>query len=1078
MTSDTSSDRELLYSEVTDAIMAELRSGRQPDLALLANRYPSLAGELAMHVGQLASILRAESALDQLPRRLGDFWLLRELGRGGMGVVYEADQLSRQQRVAVKVLPAGAIGRTLRLQRFRHEIQAAAQLHHPHIVPVLAVSAEGESSYYAMPFIDGPSIAELMRQQRLSGSMTRDGARFRAAAKWGQQAAEALHYAHEMGVVHRDVKPANLLLDSRGDIWVTDFGLARMRGEVELTATGDTVGTLRYMSPEQAKGARGVADHRVDVYGLGVTLYEFLTLEPAVPGEERGELLRRLLYEEPRPPRCIDPTIPHDLETIVLKAMRHDSSERYATAAELAADLGRYLAGQPIQARRPTRRQRAQAWIRRHTFGVAAALGILLFVCGVLSVSTALTVRAYGEAKRKQNDAEQQRVYAEKQKNYAEKQTKFAEKQREYAEERKEYAERSRAVARRAVDQVLTGVVKDWLEGNAKLEPVQKQLLEQLLTCCQELSDEDATDTEAKMRVAEALHYAGAIAFRLGRHDQGRRTNEQALAVLAELDHDVALDSTRQFLRAKCLDRVALAQYAVGNYDQAEHSLREAIALVESLLAKSPNEPIYRRQCAVMLLNFGYVLRNARRDRDEANRSYDRAIQFLTSLLEEKPANPHLSFLLASARSDQAGMFLEIGRLAEAKSAAQNAVSACRKLLIDFPNDADGLDRLAITLVAQASILMRGGQFSEAVLSAQEGASVSARLAADNPRYPPYREQQVVALGVLADACMRTGQIAEAERASTTAVEIIRPLVKEHSDVVKLRTLLAESLLRVGWCAFRTGRRANAESAYREGIELLFQLLHDGRSHDDVCRQHLAKALPSLRLVQGGNEQFALTAEFQQQVMGNLRKLAGLEPEDRAWRIAMSETLGFLGAVNLRMGRPNEAEQYYRQQLEFLKQFAHPIAVGQSPATTNLAWFLADCPLKSLRDPQQALKLAQQSWDATTTKTPAHRLVLACANNALARYDEAAKLLEPLVNSAPASSIDLWRHWAIAQYHLGHKDEAREALHKIVQVLRASGQVVIEHQLLLREANEILGNPEPTLSALPASVAKNLSQNK
>src|SRR5262249_9050228 len=158
-------------------------------------------------------------------------------------------------------------------------------------------------------------------QYRTSGSRPTDPARFRKAAAWAVQAAEALHYAHQVGVVHRDVKPSNLLTDSHGELWVADFGLARLQGEAELTATGELVGTLRYMSPEQAQGGRGVADHRVDIYGLGVTLYELLPLEPAVPGEDRGGLLRRLLEDEPTLPRAIDPTIPHDLETIVLKAL-------------------------------------------------------------------------------------------------------------------------------------------------------------------------------------------------------------------------------------------------------------------------------------------------------------------------------------------------------------------------------------------------------------------------------------------------------------------------------------------------------------------------------------------------------------------------------------------------------------------------------------------------------------------------------------------------------------------------------------------------------------------------------------
>ncbi len=344
-------------------------------------------------------------------RRLGDFRLIREVGRGGMGVVFEACQVSLNRRVAVKILPSAAACDPRRLRRFGLEAQAAASLQHPHIVPILTVGDEEGVPYYAMPFIEGRDLGRILRgHRRPEGPTTNldddpeptppDGPRlwglaspstwaddpsaelpmtaepepgrsadepltdwdpamasgrgletFREVARLGRQAADALAHAHEVGIVHRDIKPANLLVDRRGHLWVTDFGLARLQAEGDLTATGDLVGTLRYMSPEQLRGGRTPADHRTDVYALGATLYELATLEPAFPETDRSELLRKILHESPRPPRQVCPSVPRDLERVILKAMAREPSDRYVSAGELADDLGRFLDGEPVRAR-------------------------------------------------------------------------------------------------------------------------------------------------------------------------------------------------------------------------------------------------------------------------------------------------------------------------------------------------------------------------------------------------------------------------------------------------------------------------------------------------------------------------------------------------------------------------------------------------------------------------------------------------------------------------------------------------------------------------------------------------------
>jgi WD40 repeat protein/serine/threonine protein kinase len=328
---------------------------------------------------------------------IGDFRVVRELGRGGMGIVYEAIQVSLGRRVALKILRGSAALDPKSLRRFQVEAQAAASLRHPHIVPVFAYGSENGIAYYAMQYIECDDLARIMSAQRQGEGtasqrgedglvatrkplLDRGSSFQRDVARLARQAATALEHAHAHDVLHRDVKPSNLLIDEKGDIWITDFGLASMSGSHDLTQTGEALGTPRYMSPEQAEGRRTPLDGRTDIYSLGATLYEILTLAPPFRGDDRLDLLRRIALEDPIPPRKIDPTISVDLETIVLKAMAKAPADRYATAADLADDLSRFLDDRPIRARRPSLLNRAGKWIRRHRtlMTAAGATGLVL----------------------------------------------------------------------------------------------------------------------------------------------------------------------------------------------------------------------------------------------------------------------------------------------------------------------------------------------------------------------------------------------------------------------------------------------------------------------------------------------------------------------------------------------------------------------------------------------------------------------------------------------------------------------------------------------------------------------------
>jgi serine/threonine protein kinase/WD40 repeat protein/tetratricopeptide (TPR) repeat protein len=380
--------------------------------------------------------------------RLGEYRLLREVGRGGMGVVYEAEQVSLGRRVALKILPAHAWAHPSYPERFRREAQAAARLHHSNIVPVFGVGEAEGVHYYAMQFIQGDSLDRVLRDlcrlrdargeptvdhvpppgdvpaersgdsatgaaeqttppsgTRAALSSSSEPEYFRAVARVGVQVADALAYAHRQGVLHRDIKPSNLLLDLHGTIWVTDFGLAKVADGDELTRTGDVVGTLRYMAPERFNG---VSLPQGDVYSLGLTLYELLTLRPAFAEPDRHRLIQRIGSADPTPPRAVQPRVPRDLETIVLKASARDPAQRYPTAGDLAEDLRRFIDDRPVQARRASVRERLWRWCRRNP--VVAVLGTAVVVLLLLAtVSATLTARQAQELAR----SEGQRAEAE-----------------------------------------------------------------------------------------------------------------------------------------------------------------------------------------------------------------------------------------------------------------------------------------------------------------------------------------------------------------------------------------------------------------------------------------------------------------------------------------------------------------------------------------------------------------------------------------------------------------------------------------------------------------------------------------
>jgi hypothetical protein len=486
-----------LLNRLAEEFAERYRRGQRPSLQEYLDRHPALADEIRDLFPALAEVERAEADRPEpvghrpevnVPplRRVGDYRILRTIGEGGMGVVYEAEQVSLGRRVALKVLSRQTLGDARAQERFRREARSAARLHHTNIVPVFEVGQEGDVCYYAMQLIQGQGLDQVVLEVRrlralsganpggmlpatatirapdydaqrtgaisqaaqsllldrfdppalaaddsvgpacraghegqvplgkrdlpvgtaatsalgngrsgLSGIEAGHGPYFRSVARVGQQTALALAHAHARGIVHRDVKPSNLLLDESGVVWVTDFGLAKTE-EDNLTRTGDLPGTLRYMSPERFDGQ---CDVRADVYAPGLTLYELLVLAPAFPASDRLKLLEQIRSHEPARPRALDPRVPRDLETVVLKAIDKDPRRRYQSAEELAEDLRCFLADEPIRARRARLPERLGRWCRHNpaVAGLLAAVALVLLLGTGVASFFALRAQAHAE---------------------------------------------------------------------------------------------------------------------------------------------------------------------------------------------------------------------------------------------------------------------------------------------------------------------------------------------------------------------------------------------------------------------------------------------------------------------------------------------------------------------------------------------------------------------------------------------------------------------------------------------------------------------------------------------------------
>jgi serine/threonine protein kinase len=787
--SDAASEVERIVDDFAD----RCARGESPDIETFIANHPAWAEQLREILPLIVAMddCNTSSTAADLPddRELGDYHLLRQIGRGGMGVVYEARQVSLDRRVALKILPATA-GVTGRQQmRFELESRAAARLHHSNIVPVFGVGDHNGQKYYVMQLIDGCGLDEVinvLRHRRslsesgnreqaaesersamvaaaasflLSDSTHADGSRSRltpappaAAADTGLsdrqrtssgylrnitsvgiQIADALHYAHTQGVLHRDVKPSNLMLDADGQVWIMDFGLAKDRDSHDLTRTGDVVGTLRYMAPERF---RGESDARSDVYSLGLTLYELMLLQPAFQAVDRARLIQQLTSESPPRPRRVCRGFPRDLETIVLKAIEHSPNRRYATAAELRDDLQRYLEGRTIRARRAAPVDHIIKWMLREPVVATLTITVLLtMLVGLAGISW-----QWREAVAARGDAEQNFVAANQQRT-------AANEARQIAEDNEQAAHASLRRAIQAVDAMLTSVARVELNGVPRMDRVRQELLTEALTILQQLLTESPDSELLQFETAKAYSRVADIYQLLGSYLEAEQSFERALTLLEQLAATSDAPQYRYQLATTLNHRAQLANL-VGD-GSAEDWLKQALAIRTEVVSQEPRNLQWRLALAGDKTDLATELSRKRRYQD-ADPIFRDAIGLCESLLQQDAQSIETLIQLATSYTNHGNLMRRVSRHSAAHELYAQGLDIRRALVAAHPDRPDLLEDLAISYNNLGFLERLRRRRPQAIALYQKSLQLREQLTSNHPDVPSYRKRLAFACAVLA----------------------------------------------------------------------------------------------------------------------------------------------------------------------------------------------------------------------------------------------------------------------------------------------------------------------------------------
>jgi serine/threonine protein kinase len=936
-------DRLELLDRLADEFMDRYRRGERPSPDEFARRHPELAEDIRQLFPALAMV---EQPLQELAGaapvgQVAGYQLLRELGRGGMGVVYEAEQLSLGRRVALKVLRLDTVREPRAVLRFRREAQAAARLHHTNIVPVFEVGQDGDTAFYAMQLIDGHGldrvIEELRRQPPATGaepttipgpgaaelahslrtgsfhrtptpdldpatpdaalppaalpfspasSAVAAGAFYHEVARMGEQVASALAYAHARGVVHRDVKPSNLLLDAAGVVWVADFGLAKADDSDNLTHTGDLVGTLRYVAPERFEGRTGPA---ADVYALGLTLYELLTLRPAFGARDRLELIEQIKNQEPPRPRSLRPAIPRDLETVVLKAMSKDPQRRYPSAQALADDLRRWRAGEPVLARPVGPMGRAWRWARRYP----AVAGLLALVLLVLAAGTAVSLLFALEARRQAADARL-----------------------------KETAEaQARRRTRAALDEMSSQLIEDWLTRRGPLEPAQRAFLDKALEHYEAFAAESGNSEEVRAGVADAYLRVGKIRQKLGQNAKAEEAYRRAQEVSAALHADFPTQPQYRQQLGHSLVRLGMVLLATGRPQEAEAAHNQAIAVLGPLAADFPAVCEYRTELGWAYYRLGLLYSRLGRPK-QTQAAYRDALAVQKALADEFPTQPRHRFDAAQTNYQLGTLLHDTGSPQEAESAYRETLALYKPLTRDLHAEPQFRFAQANCCNSLAVLLKDAGRPKEAEAAFHDALDIQKRLSADFPAVPEYRQWLARSHTNLGALLVQLDRLKEAEAAYHEALALQKALAAEFPEVHQFRFELAATHNNLAGMLQKAGRLRQAQAAYRETLAIKERLAAEFPGVFEY-RPSLARTLTNLAELSRTLEDYSAARRLLEQAWPHLQEALKINPRHAAARLVSCKNRQLLSVTLLDLGEHAGAA---RAAAELLRAACDPAA--------------------------------------------------------------------------------------------------------------------------------------------------------
>ena len=831
--------------DLADEFARRCRTGSCPSVTQYAESHPELADEIrdvfpAIAAMELASrreqLDRADTRrlheIDQrLLDRLGDYRIIRQIGRGGMGVVYEAIQVSLGRTVALKVLTANVAHAPKQLARFQRKAQAAAMLHHTNIVPIFGVGFDDGLHYYVMQYIDGISLDRLIHgyptsrdviashdgeacdemdpRGKAAALRTTSSRRWRLITSYGMQIAQAVDYAHKQGVLHRDIKPANLLVDVHETVWVTDFGLAKVFGDSELTQSGDVFGTIRYMAPEQFAGESTTLS---DVYSIGVTLYELATRQVAFANSDAQQLIHTITHQGLPRPRMAAPGIPRDLETIIMKAAAFDPRHRYPTAAELAEDLRRFHEGEPITARRTGVPRRIWRWSCRNP--ALAALSGLSFLLLLLVAVVATIGLIHVEAARR--NAIELASRAQRRSDQLRLATQRAQTESNRARSESQRAEDNLQLAMRAFEDVMQRVSGRGLPESMEMDLEDEtrelpprlftdedaELLQSLLVFYEEFARQNHGDESVRLETAKAHHRIGDIRQSLGQLDQALEAYDQALDIYRRVPNrdrshlDTILATVTVLnqrgltyaragdVRSSIASHLAARDLLLGQPPEIAGTNAARLALVETY---NNLGAIWYRADVTGIPVFGHgppgrraALTGQHRlsTLDWMEENHQSALDLLETMMADDPTN--VDYRLALARCYRNGLPL-VWHGGSADAAAERlsaAVSILEQLTVDFPDTPRYSFELADILSIDTPELVNT-QFGKASWQRLEQAEQIARkLNSTYPNQPEYKT-------LYANALYRLGLILDRNDQLDLAVRHLAESVRHYQELLE-----------------------------------------------------------------------------------------------------------------------------------------------------------------------------------------------------------------------------------------------------------------------------------------------------